>query len=200
MSIETIILTFSYLGIFLLITLNGIISFPSSQLIYVIAGYFASTGDLNLYAIIIVGTIANTLGNVILYEMARRKGLKYTLKFFKYLELTNINIEKEIKKIKIVFKKKGTIFLFFGKLINPIKIFIPIVAGISKMNRAVYISIILITSTIWAIIFTLFGLYFGKSYENYGWYGLIMMVFFGTFLLIMYKYMNSEAILKELKN
>ena len=67
------------------------------------------------------------------------------------------------------------------------------------MNRAAYISIILITSTIWATIFTFFGFYFGKSYENYGWYGLIMMGLFGIFLFIAYKFMNSEAVLKELE-
>lgn len=198
MSIEQFILMFSYLGIFILIMINGVISFPSSQIVYIIAGYFASRGDLNYISIIIIGGVANTIGNIILYEIARKKGLDYTLKFFKHF-LYFKNPQNEIKKIEIVFKKRGAWFLFIGKLVNPIKIFIPIPAGIAKMNRIVFSIIIFITSTIWSAIFVSFGYYFGKSYQAFGYYGaLIFLIAIGV-MYTFYKYMNSEEILKEIE-
>lgn len=198
MNFEQILISLSYFGIFLLITCNGIISFPSSQIIYIIAGVFASKGDLNLLYIILVGGFANALGNVILYEISRKKGLKYTLKLFKFLSM--LNPEKEVKKIEIAFKKKGTWFLFIGKLVNPIKIFIPIPAGITKMNRGLFSTIVLITSTLWATIFTTVGFYFGESYENFGWVGLVMIIIFSIVIYYFYKYLNSDEIIKELEN
>lgn len=198
MSFEQFIISFSYVAIFLLITMNGFISFPSSQIIYVIAGYFASIGDLNLILVILVGGLANTIGNWILYEVSRKKGLDYTLKFFKFLAV--LNPKREIKKIEVAFKKKGIWFLFIGKLVNPIKIFIPIPAGITKMNRLIFLPIVFVTSTIWASIFSCIGFYFGKSYESFGYLGIAMFCVFGTVLFYFYKYINSEEILKEIEN
>lgn len=196
MSTEQIIIQFSYLAIFALITINGVVSFPSSQLIYILAGYFASQGDLNILIVIFVGAIGNTLGNFILYEIARKKGLDYTLGLFKFLKL--IEPKKQIKKIELAFKKRGYTFLFIGKLINPIKIFIPIPAAIVNMNKKIFLIIIFITSTIWATIFSNLGFFFGKNIENFSYIGLIMLALFGVAILSFNKYINSQEIMKEI--
>lgn len=199
MSLETIVITLSYLGIFILITINGIVSFPSSQVVYVVAGYFAMLGKFNIFGVILAGAVGNTIGNVILYEISRRKGLKYSLKLLRFLHIPGLDMEKEVEKVKKVFEKKGAWFLFFGKLVNPVKIFIPIPAGISHMNRFVFTSIIFVTSLIWASVFTSLGYFFGKSFENFGIYGIIMIVLVFVFGFVFYKYMNSADILKELE-
>ena len=198
MTIEQLIITLSYFGILLLMTINGIIAFPSSQLIYIIAGIFAYAGDLNVILVILIGALGHTIGNYILYEIARRKGIDYSLKFLKILTIAK-DPRKEIKKVEIAFKKKGNWFLFIGKLVNPIKIFIPIPAGISKMPRVTFLIISYITSTIWATIFTLIGYYFGKSYENFGFIGLGMLIIFVTVIIYFYKYINSQEILNEIE-
>jgi membrane protein DedA with SNARE-associated domain len=189
MSFETFIITFSYVGIFALMVLNGICGFPSSQIIYLISGYFAYKGDINLFLVIIIGGIAHSIGNIILYEVSRRKGLDYISKF-------KIFPKKEIKKVNAVMKKKGWWFLFFGKLVNPIKIIIPIPAGISKLNRVIFSSIVLITSIIWSAIFVLLGYFFGKTFDYAIYYGVIMIVLSLVIVGIFYKYMNSKEILK----
>ena len=198
MSLEEIIISLSYFGIFVLLTSNGIISFPSSQIIYIVAGYFASRGDLNLFLVILVGAIANSVGNLILYEISRRKGLDCSLKLFKFLDM--LNPRKEIRKIQIAFKKRGYFFLFVGKLVNPIKVFIPIPAGISKMNRVKFFAIVFIASGIWGSVFSYIGYYFGKSWEKFGYYGLIMFTIFIVVIIMFYKYINSKEIIEELRN
>ncbi|MCA9495760.1 MAG: VTT domain-containing protein, partial [Nanoarchaeota archaeon] len=180
MSIEEIILSISYFGILLLMTSNGFWAFPSSQLIYIIAGYFAFLGNLNLSLIILIGAFGHSLGNWILYEVARKKGLKYSVKFIKFLFQFS-DAEKEVKKFQIVFNKRSKFLLFVGKLANPSKIFIPIPAGIAKMNRTIYLIITYITSVIWAIFFTLIGYYFGKSYDNFGFIGVGLLLIFVVF-------------------
>lgn len=198
MSIEEIILSISYLGILMLMTSNGFWAFPSSQLIYIVAGYFAFTGDLNLLWIILIGALGHSLGNWILYEAARKKGLKYSVKFIKFLFQFS-DAEKEVKKFQIVFNKRSKLLLFVGKLANPSKIFIPIPAGIAKMNRLIYLVITYITSVIWACVFTFIGYYFGKSYDNFGFIGAGLLVVFLIFASYFYKLMNSEEVIKELE-
>ena len=199
MNLEYIILTLSYFGIFILLLANGFISFPSSQIIYIIAGYFAYTQDLNIYYVILIGALGQTCGNWILYELSRKKGLEYSSKFIKYL-FPYHDTKKEIQKFQIAFNKRQIFLLFIGKLVNPIKIFIPIPAGIAKVNRAIFLSIVFITSTIWASIFTAIGFYFGKNYENFGYIGAIIFIIALLVMTYFYKLMNSKEVIEEIEN
>ena len=79
--LESIIVSLGYLGIFLLMIANGFISFPSSQILYIIVGYFISIGTLALVAASLVGALGNTIGNIILYEFSRRKGISYITQY-----------------------------------------------------------------------------------------------------------------------
>ncbi len=197
MNLETIILTLSYFGILLLMTSNGLISFPSSQLIYIISGYFAYQGNLNLIYVILIGALGQSIGNYILYEISKKRGIKYSTKFIKFLFQLN-DPEIIIKKFQLVFNKKKVFWLFFGKLVNPIKIFIPIPAGIARVPKIIFIPIIYISSVIWALIFSLIGFYFGKSYNNYGYIGAIIMIVAIFIMAYFYKLMNSKEIIDEL--
>jgi membrane protein DedA with SNARE-associated domain len=192
MTIESIIINLSYLGIFLLMISNGFIANPSSQVLYIIAGYFAFTGKLSFALIILFGAIGNTIGNFILYELARRKGLHYLKKF-------KIFPEKEIRKVQIAFKKRGAWFLFIGKLIPALKIFVPIPAGLAKMNRIKYGIIIFISSAIWASIFTGIGYIFGKSTDVFRVYSVILIIIAAIVIFIFYRYMNSAEVIKEIE-
>lgn len=192
MDTEAIITSFSYLGIFMLMISNGFIGFPSSQVLYIIAGYFVFTGGLNLPLVIIAGALGNTIGNIILYEVARRKGLHYLTKF-------QIFRENEIKKVEVVFQKKGAWFLAVGKLIPALKVFIPIPAGLGKMNRALYVPIILATSIIWSFPFLGIGYYFGKSSNVFGKYAVVMAIIAFVVAALFYRFMNSEEVIKEIE-
>ena len=198
MNLEYFILTLSYFGIFLLLSINGFFSFPSSQIIYIIAGYFAYTGDLNIYYVIAFGALGQTLGNWILYEVSRKKGLEYGSKFISYL-FPYHDTKKEIQKFQIAFNKSQIFLLFIGKLVNPIKIFIPIPAGIAKVNRAIFLIIVYITSAIWATVFTFIGFYFGKNYQNFGYIGAILFLIALTVMYSFYRLMNSKEVIEELE-
>ena len=193
MNTEAIIISFSYLGIFALMISNGFISFPSSQVLYIIVGYFVFTGHLALLPVILVGAFGNTVGNIILYEVARRKGMHYLSKFPLFRE-------REIKKVQTAFQKKGVWFLAIGKLVPALKVFIPIPAGIAKMNRFLYTSIIIITSIIWTFPFLAIGYYFGKSSHVFGKYAMVMTLIAFVVMAIFYKFMNSEEVVAEIEN
>lgn len=195
MDIEWFIINFSYLGIFISMIFVGFFGiFPPSKVIYVLSGYFAYKGEFSLFNIILVGALGHTLGNYIQYEFARQKGLNYISKF-------KLFPKKEILKLQIAFNNHGIWFLFLGKLFDPIKLFISICAGIAKMNRLLFLTVVFLASAIWATVFSYIGFYFGKSYSSFGYIGVFALFLVGIVVIIcFYKFMNSEKIVNMIEN
>lgn len=190
--VEQIVTSLGYIGIFLLMIANGFLSIPSSQILYIIVGYFISTGDLALLLVAGFGAAGNTIGNILLYEISRRKGLHYITQF-------KVFPEREVKKVEVVFRRRGAWFLFVGKLLPAIKVFVPIPAGIGKMNRALFTVVIAVSSFLWALIFIAIGYFFGKSAHVFGTYGVVLTIVAATVLILFYRSMNSEEVIREIE-
>lgn len=192
LSVEQIVVTLGYFGIFTMMITNGIASFPSSQILYIVSGYFIFTGNLSFFFVALVGALGNTIGNVILYKIVEKKGLHYITKF-------RLFPEREIKKVQIVFRKKGAWFLFVGKLVPALKVLMPVVAAIGKMKISLYIPIIFVSSYIWASFFIGIGYFFGEQTDFFGKYIIILIIVALVVLGMFYKYMNHKVIIKELE-
>jgi membrane protein DedA with SNARE-associated domain len=191
MDIEAIIVGASYAGIFALMIANGFFSFPSSQLLYIIVGYFVGIGTLALIPASLAGALGNTIGNVLLYEAIREHGVRYLKKF-------QLFREEDIRKVEIVFRKKGLWFLFVGKLLPAIKVFIPIPAALGKVHRGVFAALMLAASWVWSFIFIGIGYFFGKSAELWKSYGIILMLVALVIMYVFYRMLNGEEVLREI--
>ncbi|MEK7649421.1 MAG: DedA family protein [Patescibacteria group bacterium] len=189
---ESILQALGYAGVFLLMIANGFISFPSSQVLYIVAGYFGSLGHLNIWITTLVGALGNTIGNIILYELVRAYGIAYITKWAMFPE-------REVKKIIIAFRRRGAWFLFVAKMLPAIKVFAPIPAGVSKMHRAVFVPIIFISSWLWSLIFLAIGYFFGKTEDIFGAYALVLSLVALIVVGIFYKYMNSKEVIEALE-
>ena len=192
MDIEAIIVGSSYIGIFRLMIANGFLSFPSSQILYIVVGYFISTGTLLLFPASLIGAVGNTIGNILLYEAIRRHGITYVKRF-------QIFREEDIRKVEIVFRKKGLWFLFVGKLLPAIKVFIPIPAALGKVHRGKFAAIMFSSSWIWSLIFIAIGYSFGKGAVMWKSYGIILMVVAAIIIFLFYRMLNAKEVLLEIE-
>jgi membrane protein DedA with SNARE-associated domain len=192
-SVEQILLAFGYAGVFGAMIANGFFSFPSSQVLYIIAGYFISTGYFDWFWVLFVGAFGNTIGNVILYEVVRKHGLSYITKYRMFPE-------REVRKVQVAFNRQGAWFLFVAKLLPAIKVFAPIPAGIARMHRGLYMGIIFISSYLWAFIFLAIGFYFSKSSDLFGKYAIVLTIVAFVVMAVFYRYMNSEAVIREVED
>lgn len=190
-TIEEILVLTGYAGVFALMVSNGFFSVPSSQVLYILVGYFVSTGTLAFLPASLLGAIGNTIGNILLYEAVRRHGVRYLEKF-------HVFRIKDIKKVEVVFKDKGLWFLFVGKLLPAIKVFVPIPAAIGKVDRRVFAAIMFAASWIWSFIFIAIGYVFGKSAELWKSYGIVLMIVAAIVLFFFYRTLNSPEVLKKL--
>ncbi|MBI5077851.1 MAG: DedA family protein [Candidatus Yonathbacteria bacterium] len=191
-TIETLIQGGSYLAIFSLMIANGAVSFPSSQVLYIIAGYFIAQGNLSLFFVALTGALGNTVGNIILYGLARKHGRAFIARM-------KIFPMRELSKVETAFRKKGAWFIFIGKLLPAIKVFVPIPAGLGKMHRGLFAGIMFIASFIWSLAFISIGYFFGKSSDIFGRYAIILIIIAVVVILLFYRYINSPAIANEIE-
>jgi membrane protein DedA with SNARE-associated domain len=191
-TIETLIQGGSYFAIFVLMITNGAVSFPSSQILYIIAGYFIARGDITLFFVALVGALGNTIGNIILYELARKHGRTF-------IERMKIFPTRELAKIEMAFQKKGSWFIFIGKLLPAIKVFVPIPAGLGKMYRPLFATLMFIASFIWSLAFISIGYFFGKSSDLFGRYAIVLVIVAAVVILLFYRYINSPAVVNEIE-
>lgn len=188
-SIETIIASLGYFGIFFLMIANGVFSFPSSQVLYIIIGYFVGTGKLALAPALVLGAIGNTIGNITLYELIRAKGVRVVRKMLG-LPLS----DKTLADLERVFKKRGLVFLFIGKLIPAVKVFVPIVGGITRAPRALFALLMLTASFVWGLTFIGIGFVFGKGGDVFKVGAVIVILITVIFSLFFFWFLKREGI------
>lgn len=191
-TIESIIALAGYAGIFLLMIANGSVSFPSSQVLYIVAGYFIAQGNLLLLPVAFVGALGNTVGNVILYELVRKHGRDFVARM-------KLFPTRELAKVEAAFHKKGAWFIFIGKLLPAIKVFVPIPAGLGKMHRGLFATLMFVASFIWSLGFISIGYFFGKSSDLFGKYAIILVAVAAIVLFLFYRYINSDEVVREIE-
>jgi membrane protein DedA with SNARE-associated domain len=159
LDLHSLISTGSYVAIFILMLTNGAVNFPSSQFLYVICGYFISTGSLLFIPTVIAGTLGNTLGNIITFLLVKKYDKPFARKLLMVDEATFTKIHGALH---ATFSKRGLLYIFVGKLIPSVKAFIPIVAGLANTKTNITSFIFFTASAIWAIMITSIGYFFGE--------------------------------------
>lgn len=159
MDIHSLILSGSYVAIFVLMIANGMVNFPSSQILYLIVGYFVSTGNLVFAGAVAAGALGNTIGNISIYELIK----KYEHPLARRILMVNESTFNKIHgALSDTFSRRGIWWLFLGKLTPSVKAFIPVVAGLANTPRAITSLIFLVASFIWACAIIYIGYTFGE--------------------------------------
>lgn len=159
LQIEDLIVNLGYLAVFACMFTNGVSGLPSSPFVYVTAGLLVVVGKIDWIPTILFGSLGNVLGNITLYEATRLKGLDWILRYFKKYTATIIRIQK-------VFEIKGTRIVIIGKFVPMVKVVVPIVAGVAKMDRLLFGVAVGATSVIWATMSVGYGYYFGEMAKS----------------------------------
>lgn len=177
LSPDTLLTSLSYGLVFLLLTINGIISFPSSQIIYLLAGVLVARGNLEWLPLILSGGLGNALGNLITYGLIYKYGESIIEKFF-------LVQHSHVKAFQAKVQHHGVWLLFVGKLTPSVKVIVPAVAGLAKITPHMATILFTTTSTLWAGIFVSLGYFFGTqiTMTNYslvmGAIGIVVALYF----------------------
>jgi membrane protein DedA with SNARE-associated domain len=159
MDFHSLITSGSYTAIFFLMIANGTVNFPSSQVLYLVVGYFVGIGKLSFLPAVISGALGNTVGNAITFLLIRRYGHSLAHKLLMMEETTFKKLHAALHE---TFSKKGMWWLFVGKLTPSVKAFIPVVAGLGDTRTDQTLFIFLAASFAWACGVIYLGYTFGE--------------------------------------
>ncbi|MCA1031248.1 DedA family protein [Bacillus timonensis] len=118
--------SFSYLGVMLALTFE----FVPAELVLPLAGYWVFQGDMNLWLVVLAGTIGGTFGPLTLYALGRYGGRPFILKYGKYFFIR----EKQLEKADEFFEKHGAKVAFTARFLPGVRTLISIPCGMAKMN------------------------------------------------------------------
>jgi membrane protein DedA with SNARE-associated domain len=151
----------NYWTITLLMTIeSSFIPFPSEIVVPPAAYHAASTGEMNLFLIILSATVGACLGALINYFLALWIGKPLVYKFAdsKIGHLCLLDGSK-VQKAEEYFNQHGAISTFVGRLIPAIRQLISIPAGLAKMSLHKFIGFTALGAGIWNVVLALLGYY-----------------------------------------
>jgi membrane protein DedA with SNARE-associated domain len=181
-----------YLTIFLLMMIESTVLPMPSELVIPPAAYLAAKGDLNIFLVVLAGTVGALCGSLINYVVSYTLGRKivYALADTKLAHMIFVNSEK-IKKAEEFFIKNGKSGTLIGRLVPGIRHLISIPAGLAKMPLKTFMLWTFIGAGIWNIILSMLGYFFysqqdllEKYYEELKWGVVVVGVVFTIYLVV----------------
>jgi membrane protein DedA with SNARE-associated domain len=150
----------NYFTIALLMLIESTFLPLPSEVVIPFASYKAAQGDLNIFGVVIFGTIGALTGSLINYTLAYYLGRPIVYKFAesKVGRLFLLSKEK-VEHAENYFIRNGKTSTFIGRLVPGIRHLISIPAGLAKMNLRTFIFYTFIGAGLWNIILAIVGYY-----------------------------------------
>lgn len=167
----------TYLTIGLLMLIESTFLPLPSEIVIPFAAYKAAQGDLNIFLVILFGTVGALSGSLINYTLAYYLGrpIVYAFADSKLGRFFLLSKEKIIH-AEEYFNRNGKSSTFIGRLVPGIRHLISIPAGLSKMDLRNFILYTFIGAGIWNIILGVVGYYLYEIRDRiFPWIGHILL-------------------------
>jgi membrane protein DedA with SNARE-associated domain len=148
-----------YTVAFLMLIESSFIPFPSEAVIP-FAAYKAAQGDLNVFGVVLSGTIGALMGALVNYYLAKYLGRPLVHKFAgSALGRMLLLSEEKIVYAEAYFLKNGKSSTLIGRLVPAVRQLISIPAGLARMNLRDFILFTFIGAGLWNVILAVIGYY-----------------------------------------
>lgn len=191
----------TYVIIFLIIFVEtGLVIFPflpGDSLLFAAGALAVLPGsELNIIILLIVLWVAAVLGDTVNYHIGKKVGTSippdsWLGKF--------INQEK-MDKAEAFFNKHGGKTIFIARFMPFIRTFAPFVAGASRMNYRYFLNYNLLGATVWVLLCTMAGYFFGNIpvvKENFSL--VVLGIIFVSILPMIFSFVKSKIDSKKAK-
>ncbi|MDT0612008.1 DedA family protein [Streptomyces lancefieldiae] len=150
-------------GAGLAIALENLFPPLPSEVILPLAGFAASSGRMNLIAVLLWTTAGSVVGALALYGVGALLGRDRTVAIAGKLPLVKVS---DIEKTEAWFLKHGTKAVFFGRMIPIFRSLISVPAGVERMRLPVFLALTTLGSAIWNTVFVLAGYALGDNWSE----------------------------------
>lgn len=167
MTVEIVMQYFARYGgiaIFVIVLLEylNLPGFPAG-VIMPMAGIWAAKGNIHFVPALIITVAAGLTGSLILYWLGYKGGEMFLEKYLNKFPKQRPVIERKLAWVR----EKGSVGIFFSKLIPMIRTLISIPAGVSKMNLITYTVSSALGICVWNLFFVGAGYFLGDAVLRY---------------------------------
>ena len=150
----------NYFTVWLLMLIESTFLPMPSEVVIPFAAYKAGQGDLNVFLVVIFGTIGALCGSLVNYFLSYYLGrpIVYAFADSKVGKIFLLSKEKVIH-AEEYFRRNGKSSTFIGRLVPGIRHLISIPAGLARMNLRDFILYTFVGAGIWNIILAIIGYY-----------------------------------------
>lgn len=150
----------NYFTIALLMAIESTFLPLPSEVVIPFAAYKAGQGELNVFLVVLMGTIGALTGSLINYTLAYYLGRPIVYKFAgSRLGKLFLLSEEKVKHAEEYFIRNGKTSTFIGRLVPGIRHLISIPAGLAKMSLRDFMLFTFIGAGIWNVILAIIGYY-----------------------------------------
>ena len=149
-----------YVGIFISMTLESALIPIPSEIVVPLAGYLSYEGSLNFWIVVLIATVANLLGSLILYLLGSRYG-RGLLK--RYGWLLHVR-EKDLERAERWLARYGAVFIFLGRMTPALRTVISLPAGVGQMDIIAFSILTLLGSFPWNLVLAYTGVVMGQNW------------------------------------
>jgi membrane protein DedA with SNARE-associated domain len=160
-----IITTLGYPGVALSVFIESFFAPIPSEIILPFSGFVASTGELDIYLVILVATLAAYFGTLPFYFIGRwGEGFvfKFLEKYGKYLFIDKEDVDWAFG----LFEKHGNKIVLMGRLIPIVRTLISFPAGVAKMRFGIFSVYTLLGSLLWNSLLAYAGYILADNWES----------------------------------
>lgn len=164
-----LIKTIGYLGLFGIVFAESglLIGFflPGDSLLFT-AGFLASQGFLNIWILIIITFIGAVLGDNFGYGMGKKFGPRvFAVESEKGIRSFLFHRD-HLERAKIFYEKHGGKTIVLARFLPVIRTFVPILAGIGKMEYKKFAFFNVFGAVLWVVSLTWLGYFLGNTIPN----------------------------------
>jgi membrane protein DedA with SNARE-associated domain len=179
----------NYFTVALLMAIESTFMPLPSEVVVPFAAYKAAQGELNVFFVVIFGTIGALSGSLINYTLAFYLGRPIVYRFAESRVGKLFLLSKEkVEHAETFFLKNGRTSTFIGRLVPGVRHLISIPAGLAKMNLRDFMLFTFVGAGIWNVILAIIGFYLYEVREQiFPYIGHILLglgVVFTIYLII----------------
>ena len=158
----------TYAFLFGVAALDVVFPLVPSETSVILAGVIASTGDLVLFAVILVAAGGAILGDNTAYVIGRTVGHRLVNRFFSGERRKRIDwAEQQIE-------ERGGYLILVGRFIPGGRTAVTLACGLLEMRWRRFISFDIAAGLLWASYAALLGYFGGKAFEEQPWKGFVV--------------------------
>lgn len=176
---------------------SSFIPFPSEVVVPPAAYKAATTGELNVFLVVVCATIGAIIGALVNYGLARYLGRPLVYRFAESRVGHMCLIDREkVENAERYFDEHGAVGTFFGRLVPAVRQLISIPAGLARMSLGRFVLYTTLGAGLWNSILAGMGWYIGYYYSGqleekvaqYSGELKIVMLFLGVAVVLFFVY------------